>query len=298
MFNHARQNGSHWQEIAVAACALLSISGCPLWESSPAPKTEGIDAVKIALDPQITVNYYRSGDLGRARIILIHGSPGKGLDWRTYLEDYFAGFETIAIDRLGYGDSLVNGEHVAITSIIEQAAAVGPLLVDARGPNGNVRKPILVGHSFGGAVAARVAADFPERVGGLVILAGAFDADLIQPHWFNYLTANPALDGLVPAEMKVSNDELFACDPELTELAEVLDQIRCPVILVYGERDWLAPPANADFAATRMTSCRLIEKKIVVGGDHFLPSRFESDVRDAIARMVELTKSGETKARQ
>ncbi len=289
MIIRARQYWALSKAIGAAAYALFLIAGCPLSERLPAPKAPGFDAVKIALDPQTTLNYYRGGELGRARIILIHGSPGKGMDWRTYLEDFIPGFETDAIDRLGYGDSLIDGARVAITSIVEHAAAIAPLLVDARGPDGATRKPILVGHSFGGAIAARVAADFPERVGGLVILAGAFDPALIHPHWFNHLTANPAIDGLVPAEMKVSNDELFACDAELSALADVLDRIRCPVLLLYGDRDWLSPPANADFAIARMTSCEVLEKTVIVGADHFLPSRYESSVRDALARIIALS---------
>ena len=73
-----------------------------------------------------------------------------------YMHDPVEGFETVAVDRLGYGESR---PKKAVVSFEEQAAAIAPLLEERRG-----HWPVVVGHSLGGPIAARLAADNPGKV--------------------------------------------------------------------------------------------------------------------------------------
>ena len=72
----------------------------------------------------------------------------------------------ICVDRPGSGHSKRDGAHLA--PLEEQGKMIFELL-DKLG----VEKPILIGHSLGGALSLRMAHDRPDRVSGLVLLAAA-----------------------------------------------------------------------------------------------------------------------------
>jgi pimeloyl-ACP methyl ester carboxylesterase len=72
-------------------------------------------------------------------VVLIHGLPGTAEDWED-VTPLLAGHRTIAIDRPGYGFS--SGGYVPFDRQLE---AIRGLLAKL-----HVRRPILVGHSYGG----------------------------------------------------------------------------------------------------------------------------------------------------
>ena len=88
-------------------------------------------------------------------MILVHGTPGSATAWTDYLLSPPPGIELVALDRPGFGSSAPDG---AVTRLADQAAAVAALLPT------NDRPVVLLGHSLGGAVVARVAADHPQIV--------------------------------------------------------------------------------------------------------------------------------------
>jgi pimeloyl-ACP methyl ester carboxylesterase len=59
-------------------------------------------------------------------------------------------------------------------SLRMQSACLAPLLRLGK----SAKKPILVGHSLGGPVAARLAMDYPDEVGGLILVAPSIDPEL------------------------------------------------------------------------------------------------------------------------
>src|SRR5947209_14666259 len=96
----------------------------------------------------------------RDPILLLHGQPGSAEDWDRVRAHIGERAPTIAIDRPGWdGDrgpaDLAGNARAAIAAI------------DAAG----ARRAVVVGHSFGGAVAAWVAATTPDRVRALVLAA-------------------------------------------------------------------------------------------------------------------------------
>jgi len=100
-------------------------------------------------------------------VVLIHGNPGSHEDWSHLyapLADHFCAF---AFDRPGHGYSHRpenNGKVDAEVQARFLNAALDQLRVD---------RPILVGHSWGGALALIYALSYPEAVSGLVLLAPA-----------------------------------------------------------------------------------------------------------------------------
>jgi pimeloyl-ACP methyl ester carboxylesterase len=118
----------------------------------------------------VRIHFQEAGDENAPPIILIHGFISSNLIWSHVLRPLAqAGFRAIAPDLPGYGysDKPADAQY----TIGEQAKAVIGLL-DRLG----IRKAIIVGASYGGAVAATMALDYPDRVDKLV-LVGAVTND-------------------------------------------------------------------------------------------------------------------------
>jgi pimeloyl-ACP methyl ester carboxylesterase len=101
-------------------------------------------------------------------VVLIHGASGNLRDFTFGVTDRIAaaGFRAIAMDRPGFGYSdrpAADGAVPAVQAAILRRAA------SALG----AERPIVVGHSYGGAVAMAWAVDAPEQTAGVVSLAGA-----------------------------------------------------------------------------------------------------------------------------
>ena len=112
----------------------------------------------------VRVHYQEAGDVNASAMVLIHGFASSTLVWsQVFLNLAAAGYRVIAFDMLGYGYSAKprNGEY----TIAGQAKLVVRLLDRLAIP-----RAIFVGSSYGGAVAATVALDYPERVEKLILV--------------------------------------------------------------------------------------------------------------------------------
>src|SRR6266566_1479830 len=109
----------------------------------------------------VRVHYQEAGDQNLPVMVLIHGFASSTLVWSEVLLRLAGeGFRVIAPDLLGYGYSGKprRGEY----TIASQARMIIGLL-DALG----IEQANVVGTSYGGAVAATCALDYPERVARL-----------------------------------------------------------------------------------------------------------------------------------
>lgn len=277
--------------VAVAAVAAVWLTGCgpPPQRDAPIPGvvegTYSVDAL-----PGRVVRYLRAGAADSPRVIYIHGTPGDAEGWLRYLEHPVPGFESWAIDRPGFGgSSLVRQgaaadksiERDAVTSFAQQAAAVEPLLVKQGG-----RWPVLVGHSLGGPIACRVAAEHPEMVGGLVILAGSLDPEQEKLAWYNEVADWAALSWMLDRSIRVANHEVLAAKRETGELRPLLGSIRCPVVIVHGRKDELVPFANVAYMQRELTGTASLRVIDLPEANHFLPWAQQSTVREAIESML------------
>lgn len=154
-------------KLILTAVALLCIGGAVFVTRSAAARESAalrdypplgqfveIDGVRI--------HAYVAGD--GPDLVLIHGASGNLRDFTFSLVDKLTPhFRVIAFDRpgLGHSDRLKETETInAQARVLRQAAA--QLGAD---------KPIIVGQSYGGAVALAWATDAPDSVAGLVLLA-------------------------------------------------------------------------------------------------------------------------------
>jgi pimeloyl-ACP methyl ester carboxylesterase len=118
----------------------------------------------------VRIHYQEAGDEKAPPLLLIHGFISSTLIWNeVFLPLAQAGFRVVAPDLPGYGYS--DKPRDAEYTIESQARAVVGLM-DRLG----IEKAALVGASYGGAIAATIALDHPERVSRLV-LVGAVSSD-------------------------------------------------------------------------------------------------------------------------
>ena len=99
-------------------------------------------------------------------VVLIHGNPGSGQDWTRVFGPLSALRRVIAFDRPGHGGS-ERPKHVGVTVEVQAR-----LLHDAL-KQLHVERPIVVGHSWGGALALVYAINYSQEVAGVVLVAPA-----------------------------------------------------------------------------------------------------------------------------
>jgi pimeloyl-ACP methyl ester carboxylesterase len=153
----------------IAALALLvaALIGGLVWFTASTART-----VEAALPPRgrfmevdgERMHYVDTGGDGPV-VVMIHGLAGNLLHFDYALAGRLAGeFRVILVDRPGSGYSTrAAGADASLTA---QAAAIAKL-IGALG----LRRPLVVGHSLGGAVSLALALDHPDCVGGLALLA-------------------------------------------------------------------------------------------------------------------------------
>ncbi len=128
---------------------------------------------------------------GRPRCVLLHGNPGALTDFAELVPLLSPFADLVAVDLPGFGLSERPDpapESLCLERLAEHAVAVA----DALG----WRDPFyLVGHSHGGGVAQVVAARWPERIAGLVLL-GTLGA---PAHGTYRLLALPGAESVVRA---------------------------------------------------------------------------------------------------
>jgi pimeloyl-ACP methyl ester carboxylesterase len=239
---------------------------------------EGVSRATINHSDSRVISYLRAGDADAPRIVYVHGSPGNARAWLNYLKDPIPGHESIAPDRPGFGQTSPAGP---IPSLQEQAAAIEPFLVEHDG-----KWPILVGHSFGGTIVSRVAVDYPDRVGGLVILSGPLDPSNEKLHWYQQAGEFWFVPRLLPRGIRNSNRELRPLKAELEVLEPLLGAIQCPVAILHGKNDALAPVSNVDYLKARLPEGVLRKVVLFEDRNHLIPLSEEAAIREAIEQVA------------
>lgn len=267
----------------------MLLSACSIGPKSAPAEIAALPRAEVQIpEPPGRVLSYLSAkptpeDADHPRVIFIHGTPGDATAFADYLVSPIQGVQAVSVDRLGFGTSIskldASGKPVStvVRSYEEQAAAIAPLLVEQGG-----RWPIVVGHSLGGPIAAKLAAMYPDKVSALVILAGSLDPELEDWKWYNELSSWAVLNWMLPKVMLRANQEQRAAKEQEELLAPQLADVRCPVVVVQGINDDLVPPGNAEYARRMFTGARHVDIVILKREGHFLPWRQEALIRTII----------------
>jgi pimeloyl-ACP methyl ester carboxylesterase len=203
-----------------------------------------------SLDLKIRVQHIQAAN-SDYNLLFLHGSPSSLSAWNGYMKDSSFVKKALmhAVDRPGYGYSNFGD---ALPSIEEQGAVLSALIDDY-----NWEHVITIGASYGGPVAARLAA-INDRVEGVIMISPAIDPDNEQRIWQSSLTQWWITRWLVPTGYRVAGDEKTVHASELALVEDDWSQVTVPVMHLHGDEDDLVPFANVDFSKKHFSDIQII----------------------------------------
>jgi pimeloyl-ACP methyl ester carboxylesterase len=243
-------------------------------------KAKGIDVViNTIIVNKRHLHYFKTGNDTLPTIVFVHGTPGSWDAFETYLQDsaLLQKFRMISIDRPGFGHS----DYGKPLNLAEQSVIISPLLDYIK--NG---KPVyLVGHSLGGPMIVKLAADNPGKIAALVLLAGSNDPAQEAPEKWRPVLYKTPLTYFVPGAMRPSNEELWYLKTDLVYLKADFPKITCRVYIVHGLKDDMVPPANVDYDKRMLVNASHIEELIFPDANHFIPWTRYKQIKELLLKL-------------
>ncbi|EGN74424.1 Putative hydrolase or acyltransferase of alpha/beta superfamily [Idiomarina sp. A28L] len=226
-------------------------------------------------------------------IVALHSSQSHSGQWRSLAKQLArllpAGVSFYAPDLIGYGQgvSLAEGIPRDITKfrLTDELQALQAQDVPAPGSS---EKVILIGHSYGGATALQWALRYPSQVQGLILyepvsfhvlaeeeaaraeilaitasmegLSLAESAAIFVDYWNQpgYFARLPEkAKGLMAKQQAKVQADFYALLAEETTLADY-GQIKCPVVLLYGDESPLSSRTVAAHLAATLPNCQAL----------------------------------------
>jgi pimeloyl-ACP methyl ester carboxylesterase len=254
----------------------------------------------VVTTPEETVVELRDGRF-KIRVLsagegppLLHLHGAGGLYWDPFLDGLAAGHRVVAPEHPGFGGSQ-GLEHVE--DVWDLVLYYNELLDEL-----GIDRATVVGHSFGGMVAAELAANNPERVERLVLVApiGLWldehpvpDISGVPPEQLpGLLLADPdgPLAAMLPAPDPSDPESMLAAVNSITAilqfiwplpdkgLSKRLYRVKAPTLVVWGAEDRLVDPAYGPAFVDAIADARL---EVIAGAGH-LP-QLEQPERTAAA---------------
>jgi pimeloyl-ACP methyl ester carboxylesterase len=242
-------------------------------------------------------------------VLLLHGIPGVGAVWGEVSRLLSARYRVVVPDLIGFGDS-ARADDIQALWADAQAAAVVTLMDDLR-----IDDALVVGHDFGGPVAAHLVAQARTRVAGLVLastnvfgdtpipfpLSGVLWSGVGRP-WERIIFSAPSLrmmvkQGVGDTATKL-DPHLYVGDREqarairiifasaLRDLAsrygpitQILGRAHVPTRIVWGDRDPFFPVEQAHRTADLIQGAQVT---VLPGGGHFLPEEKPAELAEEV----------------
>jgi non-heme chloroperoxidase len=235
-------------------------------------------------------------------VVLVHGLPSCASDWTTVPQKLAAlGHRVIAYDRIGFGYSSRPPATADRYTYASNARDLAQLL-DALG----IERATLVGWSYGGAVVQTFAAQAPQRVARLVLVAAVGPAQPEANDALGFIVNSPIGAALLnwvsdvpPLSRSVTHDNLvqaFAGEDSIpsgwTEYTQTMlalpgtlesfvleeqrghatelhpEALNIPAVVIQGTDDYLVPRSVGEDLQRRLPQSQLV---LVPHGSHMLP---------------------------
>lgn len=231
-----------------------------------------------------TLRYVEAGPDTLPLVVFIHGAPSSSSFWTTFFKDSLlrTKISMLAVDRPGYGYSDFGQ---AMPSVKEQANLIGNLLLQKKEEYPNI---ILLGSSYGGTVAARIAMDFPDLAEGVIFQSSALAPGEETTYWITYPTSHWSLSWLIPRSLKVTNAEKLAHEKELEAMVPLWKNITAYCVLLHGNKDEIVFASNAHFAETKLSDASGVVLHLVEDSGHDLKWTQRDLIVKSILNVVEV----------
>jgi pimeloyl-ACP methyl ester carboxylesterase len=246
----------------------------------------------------------RGFDAARPSMVFVHGACNDHSVWALQSR-YFAhhGSNVFAVDTPGHGRS-AGDAHSSVSDIADWLAS----LLDALA----IERAALVGHSLGALAVLDMAARDPARVSRLALLGPSapmpvaealLDAAKANDHAaFELITgwtfsAAHQLGGSEQPGIWMSGNalrlmersrpgalynDLLACR-DYNDAVNAAGGVRCPSLVILGQRDLMAPPANATLLIEALADKRVVS---LSGCGHSLMAEAPRAVLDALREFL------------
>jgi pimeloyl-ACP methyl ester carboxylesterase len=228
-----------------------------------------------------TINYAEIGNDSLPVVVFVHGSPGSWSGWEGFFKDsvLLQKVKMLAVDRPGFGYS---GLGKAEKTLTEQSKYLKPIVGQYKKQN---RKVILVGHSLGGPMIARMAMDYPELIDKLIFVAASNAPELEPARWYRFIGDFFLFRYLIPKSFRASNREILHLKPELEKMLPLWEKIQQKSIVIQGDKDIFVPYQNAEFTRKMLKNA---EVEVIMKKDmnHFVPWSNPELITEAILKLL------------
>ena len=194
------------------------------------------------------------------KIVVITGAPSWAEYWAPVLAALPLDRELIVVDRPGFAGS---EPHEIVPDIRQQALALSPLMTTVPG-----QRLLLVGQSYGAAIATLMADMRPKRLAGLVMLSSLLGELGPTARWL--VDVGERVAGLIPRDLRHAVIEVRGQRAQLDQVRQALRRLTVPVHVIHGDQDDFAPIEMAKALAHETQSLKPIRFAAVPGANHFL----------------------------
>ena len=212
-------------------------------------------------------------------LVFIHGSPGSWMNYMTFMWDTAMRkkFRIVAIDRPGFGYSDF-GDAVHLQ---QQADLIMPVLKKLK----TDQPMFLAGHSMGGPVLVKLAADSSALFEKIVIIAGSIDVAQEKTETWRKVMAYRPLYWCLPGAFGPSNTEILYLKKDLLPLQNEFKNITCNVLFVHGDEDTWVPIGNIAYGEKMMIHAKSIAADTLHGAGHNIPWERTKEFKEILLKL-------------
>lgn len=230
-------------------------------------------------------------------LIFVHGSGDSAGIWRLQVEN-FGPEQAFAINLPGHGqcpDTLPDE-----VSVLDYARSVHTIMTDEL----HLKRPIIGGHSLGGAIALSMGLEYPNELSGLILvgtgarlrvhpdlLSGAKTAPdqtrtqlsqlAVARENASTLPSKIMQEQVAPANNILYRD-LAACN--VFDCMAQLPELRLPALIICGEEDRLTPVKYSQFLKNALPDATLV---IIPNAGHYVMREQPRAVNQTIQNWLE-----------
>ena len=194
------------------------------------------------------------------KIVVVPGAPSWGEYWAPLLAAMPLDREMVVVDRPGFAAS---EPAICVPDIRIQAIALSPLLEAAPG-----QKILLVGQSYGAAIATVMAARQPKSLAGVVLLSSFLGEP--GPTARFLVNLGMRMLSLIPRDLRNAILEVSGQAAQLVHMRQALRRLSVPVHVIHGDADDFAPIELAERLVKETRSRAPMRFISVPGANHFL----------------------------
>lgn len=212
-------------------------------------------------------------------LVFLHGSPGSWFHYMMFMwdEDLRKKFRIISFDRPGYGHS----DYGDAMHLQDQCKLIFPVLQKLK----TAQPMFLCGHSYGGPMVAKLAADTPELFKTIVITAGSLDPALEKKETWRHIMDHRPLYWFLPGAFQPSNTELLYLKEDLKPLTGDLGKIKANVVFIHGDKDNWVPIENVAYGSKMMVNAASIRADTLRGAGHNVPWKRQEEFKNILLEL-------------